>query len=236
MANGGSSWNPNSDDVHLSISDWGVGAAGDIAITCSGTTLYIGADGESTSLLMNANNTASLFCGAAQFILADNDGLCGVQLSAGLEGTIQATAGPLIEGSLLQMEPETITIQLGLPSLGALIKLTPESIKLSVGPPGLGASISMTPESITLKVAEVSMTMSPEGIVEDVAEVSREMTPQGHNFTAAETEVNFGVQGETIEGPTKMEEIEGGTVENDTLGAETTDAMKNEGAAIKMTE
>jgi hypothetical protein len=236
MSNGTDAWNTNSNAVHQSIADWGAVADGNISLTCAGDSLYLGAVGTSTSLLMDASNTASIFCGQAQFILASNDDLCGVQLAAGLEGTIQMSAGPPEEGSLAELAPETITIQLGVPDVGALIKMTPESITLSVGPPGEGSSITLTPESITIKVAEVTMTMSPEGIVEDVAEVTREMTAEGHNLTAAETEFNVGVEGEAKEGPVKLEEVEGGSVENETLGMEGTDAMKNEAAAIMITE
>ena len=78
------------------------------------------------------------------------------------------------------------------------------------------------------------LTLSPEGITESVAEVTREVTPQGHNFTAAETEMNIGVQGFAQEGPTDASEVEGGVVENETLGSHTTDALKNEDAGIAM--
>ncbi|MGE3805441.1 MAG: hypothetical protein AB7K24_12270, partial [Gemmataceae bacterium] len=77
---------------------------------------------------------------------------------------------------------------------------------------------------------------TPEGIVEEVAEASREVTAEGHNFTAAETELNVGVEGLSAALPTQEEEVEGGVEINETLSALTTEAAKEEDAGIIMTE
>jgi hypothetical protein len=92
----------------------------------------------------------------------------------------------------------------------------------------------MTPESITLKVAEVSFSITPEGISEAVAETTRGVTPAGHNMAAAETECNIGVQGWSFEGPTASQEVDGGAENNETLGSQSTDALKNEDAGLSM--
>lgn len=222
--------------LHLSVADWGVAADGDVTLVSTGDTIYIGGQGSATSVLVDATATASVYCGPAQVVLTNTEGGGNIAATVGTEGAIQMLAGPPVEGSYVSMDAEGMTLRLGVIDLGALIKLTPESITLSVGPPGVGASIKLTPESITLQVAEVTLVLTPEGIAEEVAEVTRAVTPEGHNLTAAETEFNVGVQGETLEGPTKEQEIEAGTVENETLGSVTTDALKNEDAAIIITE
>ena len=225
------------DEVNLAINDWSVSADNNVSIVASGDSIYIGGQGDSTCLLMDATDTASICCGPAQLVLTSMEGGIGnIAMTTGTEGSIQLLAGPPEEGSYVSMNAEEFTLQLGVVDVGALIQMTPESIKISVGPSGSGASIEITPESITLKVAEVTLTLSPEGITEDVAEVTREMTAEGHNFTAAETELNVGVEGIVTEAPTKEEEYEAGTVENETLGSDTTDAAKNEDAAIIITE
>lgn len=232
-----SSWDAGDNANHMSVGDWQVSADGNISVLCSGNELYLGAGGSSTSVLITSNTTTSIVSGPVSFMMGlVEEGAGAAVLDVGTEGELSLYAGIPDEGSIVQLKPEEMTLQLGVIDLGAIIKLTPESIKLQVGPPGAGASIEITPESITLKVAEVSMTMTPEGITEDVAEVTREMTPEGHNFTAAETEYNIGVSGVAEEGPTKEAEYEAGTVENETLGSDTTDAAKNEDAGIMMTE
>jgi hypothetical protein len=225
------------DQDHQSVGDWTAAADGNVSLTTGSTYLYLGAMSPNGSILMNAGATASVYCGPTRMVLSNDEaGVGTVHVSAGLEGTLLLDCGPLDEGPTFELTPETMTLQIGPPDTGACILMTPESINISVGPEGEGAMIEITPESITLKVAEVTFTLTAEGITEDVAEVTREMTAEGHNFTAAETEFNVGVQGQTAEGPTQEEEVEAGTVENETLGSDTTDAAKNVDAAIQITE
>lgn len=199
------------------VGDYSMNVVGTLSLVSTGPRVIISASGELGSLIMNASKSAGMFCGPAVLSLVQEDPAQGqVALLAGEAGTIKLIAGPPLEG--------------------AVISMMAEEISLSVGAPGTGSSIVMTPESVTIKVAEVTFTITPEGITEDVAEVTREMTAEGHNLTAAETEFNVGVQGESKEGPTKTEEVEGGAVENETLTSNTTDAAKNDDAGIMIAE
>jgi hypothetical protein len=231
-------WNANSDLSHLAVGNWTVAADGSISLAAGGPLFTVVATSDDACLVLTAGSTVTIGAGPASLVLASTEEgtVGGAVLGVGNEGSIGFAAGPEDEGSVTQFTPETTTLRVGPPDEGAQIQLTPESITLRVGPPGVGASIVLTPESITLKVAEVSWTMTAEGITEDVAEVTREMTAEGHNFTAAETEFNIGVAGQAAESPTSEAEVEAGTVENETLGSDTTDAAKNEDAGIKITE
>ncbi len=196
--------------------DCDVQATGSLSLSSGGEATEVSATGVEGSLFLHGSKLTAVTSGAASLVLVNDDLAQGeTYLQAGLEGAVKIGCGP--------------------PEVGPLIKLQgPEEIQLTVGPPGVGASITMTPESITFKVAEVSFALTPEGITELVAEATREVTPEGHNMTAAETEFNIGVQGVTWEGPTETQEVEGGAVENETLGSHTTDAIKNEDAGIVM--
>lgn len=198
------------------VGSYKVEASRDLSIVARGDTLSIRAISETGNVLVDATETVSIMSGPG-FLAIENDGLAGkAVLCAGELGTLVNCVGP--------------------PLAGAQIRMTPETVNITCGPVGAGSSISMTPESIVFKVGEVTFTMTPAGIVEDVAEVTREMTAEGHNFTAGEAEFNLGVEGEMKEAPVKTEEIEGGAVENDTLSSHTTDAVKNETAAMEITE
>lgn len=188
----------------------------DLSVISRGETLSIRAISESGNVLLDGSQSVSVMSGPA-FLAVENDEIGGKAILCGGElGTVINCVGPPLAGAQIKMMPELVTIR--------------------VGPPGTGASIVLTPESITFKVGEVTMSITPAGIVEDVAEVTRETTAEGHNFTAGEAEFNLGVEGETKEAPVKAEEIEGGASENDTLSQHSVDAVKNEDAAIEMTE
>lgn len=191
-------------------------ATGQLRVGSGGQFTEVSASGEQGKLFLRAMKLTSASAGPASLILVNDDPAQGeTYLQAGEAGSVCIGCGPT--------------------EIGPLIKLQgPEEIRISVGPEGVGASITMTPESITFKVAEVSFSLTPEGITELVAEATRELTPEGHNMTAAETEFNVGVEGVAWEGPTEAQEVEGGAVENETLGSHTTDALKNEDAGIAM--
>ncbi len=200
----------------LQNGDFDIQVLGCLSLASDGELTEVSANGSEGALLLNGAQVVTMSSGAASLDLVNDDPVQGgVFLQAGEAGAVNIGCGPPMEGPLIKLQG-------------------PETIELSVGPPGEGASIVMTPESITFKVAEVSFTLTPEGITEAVAEVTREVTPEGHNMTAAETEYNIGVEGVSWEGPTESQEIEGGAVENETLGSHTTDAMKNEDAGIAM--
>lgn len=208
------------DDQNQIDGNHAINVLGSISIVSAGAGITLEANGEGLddeggSLVMKAAKTAGVFCEPAAISLVSVDESQGlVTILGGTEGSIKQMVGPL----------ET----------GAVMQLAPEEIKITVGPEGAGASITMTPESITFRVAEVTLTLTPEGITEDVAEVTREVTPEGHNMTAAEVEFNIGVEGVAWEGPTESQEVEAGTLENETLGSHTTDAAKNEDAGIAL--
>lgn len=218
----------------LEVGNYEVAADGGINLRAAGSIL-LEATEESGFILMDATTLASMRSGAAKLVLDGADPAMAV-LTSGSTGTTRLRAGILDVGSDLQLMPEETTLQVGEPELGALLQMTPESITLSVGVPGEGASLTMTPESITLKVSAFTWTLTLDGITEEVAEVTREVTPEGHNMTAAETELNVGVQGQTFEGPTKESEVESGDVRNQTLLEETSDATANVNSAVIITE
>lgn len=202
-------------DNTMHIGSYSCCATGSMTLESQGTGTILAASGLEGSVLITAGSSIVAQSGPALLTLENEEARGVATLQAGEVGSVKLGTGPEEEGPLVELEG-------------------PELLKLSVGAPGAGASITMTPESITLKVAEVSITLTPEGITDVVAEVTREVTPEGHNMSAAETDFNIGVAGITSEGPTKTEEIEGGTVENETLGSHTTDAAKNEDAGIMM--
>lgn len=200
--------------------DYALNAEGDIYVAACGDALVLEASGAATNEFQGAVNVvaSTMFSAVAGSTLF---AMIGESESSGQIGLVAPPEGSIKFGC-------------GVPDMGPRVNMEPETITLQIGAPGGGASITMTPESITLRVAEVSLTLTPEGITEAVAEVTREVTPEGHNMTAAETEFNVGVQGVAWEGPTETQEVEGGAVENETLGSHTTDAAKNEDAGIAL--
>lgn len=201
---------------NLNIGDYNLQVAGNIDLQSSGDRIALGANGLEGAVMITGQKQAGMQSGAALLCLSNEEEEIGkAVLTVGELGSVQ--------------------LGCGVPLVGATITLEPEAVIISCGVPGVGASIKMTPESITFQVAEVTFTLTPAGIVEEVAECSREHTPQGHNLTAAETEFNVGVQGETKALPTEESEVEGGTLDNETLGSHTSDAMRNEDAGITMT-
>jgi hypothetical protein len=207
-----------SNDSTLVDGEYRVNARSKVTLTSHDAGVFLRAGGEKHGhFIVDATNTASIYCGPALFSLANMDPLAG-------------------QVALVGGEMGTIKLQTGVPLAGALLSMSAEEVTISVGPPGVGASIKITPESITFRVAEVTYTMTPLGITEEVAEVSREMTPEGHNLTAAETELNVGLQGVDLAAPTEMNEVEGGNVQNETLGTHATDAVRNDDVGIEMME
>ncbi len=203
-------------DSNYHVGDYALKTTGNMSLSCDGPIAAVQAVGEESSLTLTATQSVAVFSGDAMAVVENTEPEAGnAALSVGTAGKITLAAGEPGEGVMIRLQG-------------------PELLEMSVGVTGEGASITMTPESITFKVAETTLTLTPGGIVENVDEVTREVSAEGHNFTAAETEMNIGVQGQTGEGPTDSSEIEGGTLENETLGSHTTDAMKNEDAGIAM--
>ena len=199
---------------------YALNAEGNVYIASRGDAVVLEASGN----VENENQgMVQLLASSAISLIAGNTlvGLCGEGKESGVIGLLAPPEGK-------------VSLACGVPEVGPRIQLEPELLKIEIGPPGVGAGIEMTPESITIRIAEVSLTLTPEGITEVVAEVTREVTPEGHNMTAAETDFNIGVEGVSWEGPTESQEVEGGAVENETLGSHTTDAAKNEDAGIAM--
>ncbi len=198
------------------VGDHTLKTTGNITMTSEGDFATFQAIGTESSVLVSGTQAVNVISGDAVF---------GIQNSGPEEGKMGVNVG----------EAGSIVMNAGPPVGGVTIKLQgPELLEMTVGAPGVGASITMTPESITFKVAETSFTLSPEGIIEDVGEVTREATVEGHNLTAAETELNVGVEGFVMEGPSLEAEYEGGTVINESLGEVSTDAAKSVEASITM--
>ncbi|MGE3804585.1 MAG: hypothetical protein AB7K24_07920 [Gemmataceae bacterium] len=198
------------------VGSYKVEASKNVSMVARGDTLSIRAISETGNVLVDATQTVSIMANPA-FVAIESDGVSGkAVVSAGELGTLIHCVGP--------------------PLAGAQIRMTPETVNITCGAPGTGASISMTPESITFKVGEVTMSITPAGITEDIAEVTRESTPEGHNFTAGEAEFNLGVEGEATEAPTSSAELEGASIQNETASTHTVDAVKNETAAMEITE
>lgn len=200
-------------DLH--ICDYTMQTLGTLTLQSTGPSVSISGAGEDTSVQITAETAIGAQAGAALLTLVNDEDD---------SGTVTLQGGAL----------GTVSLGVGEPEIGSFIKVMPELISISVGAPGVGASIKMTPESITFAVGEITFTMTPAGIIEEVMECSREVTAEGHNFLAAETEFNVGVAGEAKEAPTAEGEIEGGSVQNETMGSDTSDAMKNADAGIMM--
>ena len=203
-------------DNNYHVGDYTVKVTGDMNLVADGSITSIQAIGEESGMILRGQQSVTMSAGNALAYVENNEPEAGkAGFFVGEMGVIKLAAGTPVGGVTVELQG-------------------PELLKMSVGPPAAGASITMTPESITFKVAGNTFTLTGEGIVENVAEVTREVTAEGHNLTAGETEMNVGVQGFTQEGPTDTSEVEGGTVENETLGSHTTDALKNEDAGISM--
>ena len=131
-----------------------------------------------------------------------------------------------------------VTIGHGIEGDSGSATISNEIIKLSLGVPDVGPSITITPISIIFQVGETIMTITAEGIfmvapvvgvaceetnveingigiAEQVGENSRFLTDEGHNFSAAEVEVNVGIDGINITGPILNEEYDA-TIDTET--------------------
>ena len=90
--------------------------------------------------------------------------------------------------------------------------------------------------SVEVSCDDTNISISAEGINEEVGEVTREMNAEGHNLTAAETELNVGVEGIAGEAPTQELEFEAASELSATENSITGDAMLSQEAAITMIE
>lgn len=204
-------------DNSVHIGDYTIQTTGSLNLASDGQRVMVSANGTEGSVAVYGQKAAGMFCAPGSIgIVGESDEAAKVGMSAGEGGEIELTVG--------------------VPYEGAIVTMMPESITMTVGVPGTGSMIEMTPESIIFKVAEVTFTMTAEGITEDVAEVSREMTAEGHNLTAAETEVNIGVSGETKELPMATAEVEATNSVNESIGDITADGMLTIEASMAMAE
>ena len=209
---------------------------------------------------LNATNIVLQSGGLASLSLCGQDESGGIQISTcGLTNAISLSSNSEGISSQTLINSAGILLAFNLPGISAQVALNEEALSLSMGPPGAGSKILMTPESITFQVGETIMTMtaagivteaqcveincddtnisiSAEGINEEVGEVTREMNAEGHNFTAAETELNVGVEGLVSEAPTMAVEFEAASELSATENSITGDAMLSHEAPIIMAE
>lgn len=198
---------------HLLVNNWEVGADGYIRLV-GYDSVSLEATGDEGVIMADAPRSASVRSKDTKLILGGAAGQA--LLSAGDTGEVVAKAGVEDLGSKATLTPEKMTLQVGVPDIGASITLEPLKLTLAVGGPD-GSSITMGPAGIQFRVGTVTKEIYTGGITEAVAEVTREVTPEGHNLTAAETVMNVGVEGVTIEMPTNEEETEAAAEINITL-------------------
>lgn len=170
---------------------------------------------------------------------------------------VSATAPPL--GASIITSTDGVNISHGITGDAGLATITNKAINLSVGVPDVGPSITITPESIIFRVGEATMTMTAQGIfmvapavgvacgqtnivineigiVEQIGENARILNDEGHSLSAAETELNVGVEGLVSEAPTMAVEFEASSELSATENSITGDAMLSLEAAITMSE
>ena len=168
-----------------------------------------------------------------------------------------ATGNPL--GGSIVANTGGVNISYGTAGNEGIASITNKAINLSVGVPDVGPSITITPESIIFRVGEATMTMTAQGIfmvapavgvacgqtnivineigiVEQIGENSRILNDEGHSLSAAETELNVGVEGVVSEAPTMAVEFEASSELSATENSITGDAMLSLEAAITMSE
>jgi hypothetical protein len=168
-----------------------------------------------------------------------------------------ATGNPL--GGSIVANTGGVLISYGIKGNEGIASITNKAINLSVGVPDVGPSITITPESIIFRVGEATMTMTAQGIfmvapavgvacgqtnivineigiVEQIGENSRILNDEGHSLSAAETELNVGVEGLVSEAPTMAVEFEASSELSATENSITGDAMLSLEAAITMSE
>ncbi|MCY2950264.1 MAG: hypothetical protein NTZ71_19005 [Planctomycetota bacterium] len=168
-----------------------------------------------------------------------------------------ATGNPL--GGSIVANTGGVNISYGIKGNEGIASITNKAINLSVGVPDVGPSITITPESIIFRVGEATMTMTAQGIfmvapavgvacgqtnivineigiVEQIGENSRILNDEGHSLSAAETELNVGVEGLVSEAPTMAVEFEASSELSATENSITGDAMLSLEAAIIMSE
>lgn len=209
---------------------------------------------------LNGTNIDLQSGGLASLSLCGQEESGGVQIStSGLTSAISLSSNSEGLSSTALFNSAGILLAFNLPGISAQVALNEEALSLSMGPPGAGSKILMTEESIVFQVGETIMTITAEGVVteaptvevscedtnisisaeginEEVGEVTREMNAEGHNFTAAETELNVGVEGIACEAPTQELEFEAASELSATENSITGDAMLSQEAAITMTE
>ena len=96
--------------------------------------------------------------------------------------------------------------------------------------------IFMVAPAVGVACEETNVVINEIGIVEQVGENARFLNAEGHNLTAAETELNVGVEGLGSEGPTMAVEFEAASESSATENSITGDAMLSMEAAIIMSE
>ena len=177
--------------------------------------------------------------------------------SSAISLVASATGNPL--GGSIIANTSGVNISHGTEGDQGSASITNEAINLSVGVPNVGPSITITPESIIFKVGEATMTMTVQGIfmvaptvgvacgqtnivineigiTEQNGENFRVLNDEGHSLSAAETELNVGVEGVVSEAPTMAVEFEASSELSATENSITGDAMLSLEAGMIMSE
>ncbi|TWT38380.1 hypothetical protein [Blastopirellula retiformator] len=157
-------------------------AYGGVLVEAKGYGVDLAATGLDGQVNILATTQVQLTSGLGMISVSGSDTGSTICVSAGEVGQIRQIVGVPEAGASLQMEPESITI--------------------NVGPLAGGASITMTPESIIFKVAENTLSITPEGITETVTDTIRSATPAGHVLEAADGSLEVTPAAISLEAPT----------------------------------
>lgn len=132
-------------------------------------------------------------------------------------------------GKLVQM--------VGPPLVGSMIKMEPTSITMSVGPPVVGASIKIAPDSITLQVGTTSLKLTALGITEEVAAVTtRKAGPEGHTIQSVETSVKVTPAGVLTNAPMTKANVDGVAMAQAGIAQTSVNGINREQASIRMVQ
>jgi len=213
---------------------------------------------ESSTISLNSNGNSSMNMIGGKLNPNPSISLStnGIDSSA-ISLVASATGNPL--GGSIIANTSGVNISHGTEGNQGSASITNEAINLSVGVPNVGPSITITPESIIFKVGEATMTMTVQGIfmvaptvgvacgqtnivineigiTEQNGENFRVLNDEGHSLSAAETELNVGVEGVVSEAPTMAVEFEASSELSATENSITGDAMLSLEAAMIMSE
>jgi hypothetical protein len=248
----------------LAVNDYTLNAlTGDVNIKASAPAKTVNLNAQSVNLAANLPVPAAINTNAQASIAVSQgpeEGTVAVE-AVGTAPAININANiipnPLSLTANILVNNAGINITYGPPEAQGVISMTSGMIKIAIGPIETGNSILLSEAGIGFKVGantmmltklglsvvaplmqvtceETTQIINAGGITEEVGEVTRETTVEGHNFTAAEVEVNIGVNGITYEAPMSSSEFEGSAEFNTAMLTQGIDAMLSQESALSI--